>query len=50
VRGPDYTVPKTPPRMSQSSDVANNRQFEVLLFRAAQCAANCDTGHGVGTI
>jgi hypothetical protein len=33
--------------MSQSSDVASDRQFDELLSRAAQCAANCEPGHGV---
>ena len=48
MREPDYTVRTTPPRMSQWSDVASNRQFDVLLSCAAQCAANCEPGHGVG--
>src|ERR1700730_16185428 len=44
MRAPDYTVCATPPRMSQPSDVASRRQFEWLLCRTAQCAANCEPG------
>src|SRR5262244_1985148 len=50
MRGPDYTVSNIPPRMSQSPYVATNRQFDQLLFRTAQCAANCEPGHGEGLI
>ena len=36
--------------MSQASDVASDRQFDGLLSCAAQCAANCEPGHGVDLV
>jgi hypothetical protein len=50
MHAPDYTVTNNPPRMSQSPDVAADRQFAELLFYAAQCAANCEPGHSVDLI